>query len=74
MRKTAQILAGLWDGAVDIYQEFVLIIDALNRQGIDYAVCGGISMAIHGLPRFTRDIDLLIRPEAWPAARKTLPT
>ena len=30
---------------------------------VDFAICGGIAVTIHGAPRFTRDIDLLIRAE-----------
>jgi hypothetical protein len=40
--------------------EFKSITEALNAAGIEYAVCGGWAMAIHGLPRATLDIDLLI--------------
>lgn len=40
------------------------IISALNENEIEYAVCGGLSMAIHGLVRATVDIDILIRPES----------
>ena len=43
--------------------EFRAITEALNADGIDYAVCGGWAMAIHGLPRATMDIDLLILGE-----------
>lgn len=43
----------------DLLKEFTSITDALNRQGIDYAICGGWAMAIHGLPRATVDIDIL---------------
>ena len=40
--------------------EFKCVTEALNSAGIEYAVCGGWAMAIHGLPRATLDIDLLI--------------
>jgi hypothetical protein len=40
--------------------EFKLVTEALNAAGVDYAVCGGWAMAIHGLPRATKDIDLLV--------------
>jgi hypothetical protein len=30
---------------------------------VDYALCGGLALAVHGHPRFTQDIDLLVRPE-----------
>lgn len=46
-----------------LLDEFRSITTALNDAGIDYAVCGGWAMAIHGLPRATMDIDLLIRAE-----------
>ena len=43
-----------------LLDEFKSITAALNDAGIDYAVCGGWAMAIHGLPRATMDIDLLV--------------
>jgi Domain of unknown function (DUF1814). len=48
---------------IDLAGEFEAVISALAHDGIDYAVCGGLAMAIHGLARATVDIDLLIRPE-----------
>lgn len=46
-----------------LLEEFKSITQALNDAGIDYAVCGGWAMAIHGLPRATIDIDLLVLTE-----------
>jgi hypothetical protein len=46
-----------------LLDEFVNFTKMLNRQNIDYAICGGWAMAIHGLPRATVDIDLLILSE-----------
>ena len=48
---------------MNIYEEFVGIVTTLQAAKIDFAVCGGFAMAIHGLPRYTKDIDLLVRPE-----------
>lgn len=45
---------------IDVYAELKRIINALNDNNIEYAVCGGWAMAIHGVPRATVDIDLLI--------------
>jgi hypothetical protein len=45
-------------------KEFTQLIDSIEADGIGYAVCGGIAMAIHGYPRATMDIDLMIRAEA----------
>ena len=44
----------------DIFDEFQDLIKKLNAEQIDYAVCGGWAMAIHGVPRATVDIDLLV--------------
>lgn len=48
---------------MDLQEEFLALIDALNRDGAEYGVCGGIALAIHGFPRFTKDIDVLVRPQ-----------
>lgn len=50
------------DAAIDLYTEFYALTDALSAADVPYAVCGGVAVAIHGYPRFTRDIDLLILP------------
>ncbi len=44
----------------DVYAELKRIINALSENNIEYAVCGGWAMAVHGVPRATVDIDLLI--------------
>lgn len=53
----------------DLYEEFKSIITALSERGIDYAVCGGLAMAVHGLARATVDIDLLILAEDLEAVK-----
>lgn len=47
----------------DIFDEFRDLIVKLNAEQIEYAVCGGWALAIHGVPRATVDIDLLVLPE-----------
>lgn len=41
-----------------------VVLLALNRTGIPYALCGGLALAIHGTPRATKDIDILIGSDA----------
>lgn len=48
---------------MDILEEFLAIVDALNAAHVDYAVCGGLALSIHGWVRATNDIDLLIRED-----------
>ena len=47
---------------MELYREFFSIIKALNEKGLEYSVVGGIALAFHDQPRFTRDIDILAKP------------
>ena len=48
---------------MDFFQELKDLTGALEAGAVDYALCGGVALAIHGVPRATQDIDLLVRPE-----------
>lgn len=48
---------------VDVYAEFVAVVRALDAADIEYALCGALALAVHGVPRATRDIDLIARKE-----------
>jgi hypothetical protein len=54
--------------AIDLLDEFVGLVAALRDGGVDHAVVGALALAIHGAPRATTDIDLLVRPEGVDAA------
>ena len=47
---------------MDLYEELIAILDLLAKHDVDHALCGGLAVALHGYPRFTKDIDLLIPP------------
>ena len=49
---------------IDITDELKKLVANLENQDIDYALCGGMAMAVHQLPRMTVDIDLVIEPES----------
>lgn len=53
---------------LDIAEELRLLVARLDEQNIEYALCGGMAMAIYDRPRFTVDIDLLIREESLAVA------
>lgn len=38
-------------------------MSTLEARHVEYALCGGIALAIHGAPRATQDIDVLIQEE-----------
>jgi hypothetical protein len=49
---------------IDIHDELWQLTARLDEQNIEYALCGGMAMAVHQRPRFTIDIDLLIEEES----------
>lgn len=46
----------------NLAEELGILIDALQQEQIEYAVCGGLAMAMHGHVRATLDLDLLVKP------------
>lgn len=53
---------------INLYDELLAVTRALGEAQVEYAVCGGLAMAIHLIPRHTIDLDLLVRPEEFAAA------
>src|SRR5256885_4793575 len=41
------------------------LIGKFEKHKIEYALCGGLAMAVHGLPRATVDLDFLIESASW---------
>ena len=44
-------------------------IALLNSHGVEYLIIGAHSLAFHARPRFTGDLDILVRPTAENAAK-----
>ena len=53
----------------DLFNEFRSLVAALHRNQIDYALCGGLAMAIYGRARATVDIDILLLSDSLDAAK-----
>lgn len=53
---------------MDLYEELRALIRSLNDAGTEFALCGGLAIAVHGKVRATIDIDLLVPPESLEAA------
>lgn len=51
------------ENIMDLFEELKILINTLNTANIDFALCGGLAMAIYAFPRSTLDIDILIPPE-----------
>ena len=57
---------------LDLADEFRALVAALDTAGIDFAVCGGLAVAIHAEPRATMDIDLLLPRELIDATKEVV--
>ena len=51
---------------LDLFDELAALIAALEAEPVDYALCGGLAMAVHAVPRATIDIDLMIQATDLP--------
>jgi len=42
-------------------QDWRAFIELLNSNGVEYVIVGAVALAHHGLPRYTGDLDILVR-------------
>ena len=57
---------------MNLFDEFFLIIKEFQNNNVKYSVIGGVAMAFHSEPRFTRDIDLLVAKNEIKKVKDTL--
>ncbi|MBE2221938.1 MAG: hypothetical protein IAF02_10375 [Anaerolineae bacterium] len=43
-------------------QDFKEFIQSLNNNQVDYLIIGGYAVAFHGHPRYTKDLDIWVKP------------
>ena len=51
---------------MSLVAELESVVDLLHEAGVEYALCGGLAVAVHGYERFTKDIDLLVLADDAP--------
>jgi hypothetical protein len=44
------------------FNKVLSIVEAFNREGVQYMVFGGVAVNLHGLPRTTEDVDFFVAP------------
>ena len=49
---------------IDIVEELKTLVAKFDDQDIEYALCGGVAMGVHGFMRMTMDIDFIILPQS----------
>jgi hypothetical protein len=53
----------------DVHADFVDLVRCLSDESCEYVVVGAHALAVHGVPRATGDLDILVRPTPENAAR-----
>lgn len=48
---------------MEIQPDFRELFVLLNARLVEYMIVGGYALAFHGAPRFTGDIDILVKPD-----------
>lgn len=54
---------------MEIREDFKEWLGLLNAHGVEYVVVGSYALAFHGAPRYTGDLDILVRPTPENAER-----
>jgi hypothetical protein len=57
---------------MDLLIELKKLIKAFEKNKIDYALCGGLALAIYARPRATLDIDIMVEPDMIGKVKKTV--
>lgn len=55
--------------SVDVPNDFKELLALLNAHKVEYLVVGAFALAHHGVPRFTGDLDILVKPDTDNARR-----
>jgi hypothetical protein len=57
---------------MDLIDELKRLVTKLDEEGIEYALCGGLAMAVYALPRATLDIDIMIEPSSLEKTKRAI--
>jgi len=58
----------------DKFEDFIKVIDALEKHEVDYVLIGGVAVILHGMQRLTSDVDFFVKsvPENLDKLRRAL--
>jgi hypothetical protein len=54
---------------MEIQQDFKDLLELFNAHKVEYIIVGGYALAFHGVPRYTGDIDIFVKPDDENATR-----
>ncbi len=47
---------------MNYFEKFMEVLDALEKERVEYILIGGFAVILYGLPRVTQDIDIFLKP------------
>jgi hypothetical protein len=54
---------------MEVQKDFKELLELFNEHKVEYVIVGAYALAFHGAPRFSGDLDILVRPSAENAQR-----
>ena len=54
---------------MEAQKDFKELLELFNEQKVEYIIVGAHALAYHGVPRYTGDLDILVRPKKDNARR-----
>jgi hypothetical protein len=48
---------------MEVQQDFRNLLELFNKHEVDYIIVGAYALGFHGAPRYTGDLDVLVRPD-----------
>ncbi len=48
---------------MEAQQDFKELLELFNFHKVEYVIIGGYALAFHGVPRYTGDMDILVKPD-----------
>jgi hypothetical protein len=54
---------------MEVQTDFKELLGLFNAHRVEYVIVGGYCLAFHGAPRYTGDLDILVKPERVNAGR-----
>jgi len=54
---------------MEVQKDFRELLELFNEYKVGYLIVGGYALAFHGVPRYTGDIDIFVKPDMENAIR-----
>jgi len=54
---------------MEVQQDFRELLALFNKHEVDYVIVGAYALGFHGVPRYTGDLDILVKPQPANAGR-----